>query len=297
MPDRGPSALVDLAHALNGRPDPPPGHALGGVQQRIHEAASVSAGNQTAGLPRSEVFFTASARGIERARQRGATAMPSRCQPERRPRSRRRPHFHRSGPVDLPALAGAAASNFARPCCAGGAEIRARDTGHGAGHHGGVARGSEDEREKEEQAVTHNGPDLPDIDAEPGSWGQKFVGTSKRSNDSAASKFHLPSAYSLAHPLAWLVLLFLATVELPASPSALLLPYLVASFMALRYCRRDRRLPCPSASTAWLSPCASASDRAALEPDGTEFLCPHGHGALFTTREAEPESHWTPLVA
>lgn len=107
-----------------------------------------------------------------------------------------------------------------------------------------------------------------------------------------------PSAYSLAHPLAWLVLLFLATVELPASPSALLLPYLVASFMALRYCRRDRRLRCPVCLDRLALPVRiGLGPRSPFEPDGTEFLCPHGHGALFTTREAEPESHWTPLVA
>ncbi|HTX37343.1 MAG TPA: hypothetical protein VME43_20085, partial [Bryobacteraceae bacterium] len=40
-------------------------------------------------------------------------------------------------------------------------------------------------------------------------------------------------AYSLAHPLAWLAVLFLAALETPANPVAISLPYLAASFLAL----------------------------------------------------------------
>jgi hypothetical protein len=107
-----------------------------------------------------------------------------------------------------------------------------------------------------------------------------------------------PSAFSLAHPLAWLAVLFLAALELPATPVAVLLPYLVASFMALRYCHRDRSLRCPVCFDRLGMPVRiGVGPRGPFEPAGTEFLCPHGHGALFTTRETEPESHWTPLVA
>jgi hypothetical protein len=106
------------------------------------------------------------------------------------------------------------------------------------------------------------------------------------------------SAFSLAHPLAWLVLLLLAAVESPASPVALYVPYLAASFLALQYCRRDRSQRCPVCLDRLGMPvCIGVGPRGPFEPAGTEYLCPHGHGVLFTTREAEPESRWTSLVA
>jgi hypothetical protein len=105
-------------------------------------------------------------------------------------------------------------------------------------------------------------------------------------------------AFSLAQPLAWLTLLFLAALELPASPAALFLPYLIASFLALRFCWRDARRRCPVCLDRLALPVRiGVGPRYPFEPAGTEFLCPHGHGALFTTREAEPESRWSPLVA
>ncbi len=105
-------------------------------------------------------------------------------------------------------------------------------------------------------------------------------------------------AYSLAHPLVWLAALFLAALETPANPVALSLPYLAASFLALRYCWRDRRERCPVCLARLGMPVRiGLGPRVPFEPAGTEFLCPHGHGALFTTREAEPESRWTTLVA
>jgi hypothetical protein len=106
-----------------------------------------------------------------------------------------------------------------------------------------------------------------------------------------------PQAFSLAHPLAWLAALFLAAVELPANPAAILLPYLVASFVALRYCRRDRGQRCPVCLHRLGMPVRiGVGPRGPFEPAGTEFLCPHGHGALFTTHETEPESQWIPLA-
>ena len=105
-------------------------------------------------------------------------------------------------------------------------------------------------------------------------------------------------AYCLAHPLAWVVVLFVAAVELPASPAALLLPYLVASFIALRYCRRDRGQRCPVCLRRLGMPVRiGLGPRSPFEPTGTELLCPRGHGALFTTEESEPESRWSELVA
>ncbi|MGO9255705.1 MAG: hypothetical protein ACLQU1_05315 [Bryobacteraceae bacterium] len=105
-------------------------------------------------------------------------------------------------------------------------------------------------------------------------------------------------AFSLAHPLAWLALLFLAAVEYPAGPAALFLPYLIASFLALRFCWHDQRQRCPVCLDRLALPVRiGVGPRSPFEPAGTEFLCPHGHGALFTTQEAEPESRWTPLVA
>jgi len=107
-----------------------------------------------------------------------------------------------------------------------------------------------------------------------------------------------PSAFSLAHPLGWVTVLFLAAAEAPASPMAIVLPYLVASFMALRYCRRDRRERCPLCLERLGQPVRiGVGPRGPFEPAGTEWLCPQGHGALFTTRETEPESHWISLVA
>ncbi len=107
-----------------------------------------------------------------------------------------------------------------------------------------------------------------------------------------------PSAFSVAHPLAWLTVLFLAAVEAPATPVAMLLPYLVASFMAMRYCRRDRRERCPVCQERLGQPVRiGVGPRGPFEPAGTEVLCPHGHGMLFTTRETEPESSWISLVA
>jgi hypothetical protein len=104
--------------------------------------------------------------------------------------------------------------------------------------------------------------------------------------------------FALAQPLAWLALLFLAALELPASPAALFLPYLIASFLALRFCLRDERLRCPVCLDRLAYPVRiGVGPRGPFEPAGTEFLCPHGHGALFTTAEAEPESQWIPLVA
>jgi hypothetical protein len=104
--------------------------------------------------------------------------------------------------------------------------------------------------------------------------------------------------FSLAHSLAWLTVLFLAAVEWPANPVALLLPYLVASFVALRCCWLDQRERCPVCQERLGLPVRiGVGPRGPFEPAGTEFLCPHGHGALFTTREAEPESRWITLVA
>ena len=106
-----------------------------------------------------------------------------------------------------------------------------------------------------------------------------------------------PQAFALAHPLAWLSVLFLAGVELPASPVVVLLPYLVGSFMALRYCRRDRGQRCPVCLERLGMPVRiGVGPRGPFEPAGTEFLCPQGHGALFTTRETEPESQWIALT-
>ncbi len=107
-----------------------------------------------------------------------------------------------------------------------------------------------------------------------------------------------PSAFALAQPLGWLTALFLAALELPANPAALFLPYLVTSFMALRYCRRDRSQRCPVCLERLGAPvCIGVGPRGPFEPAGTEFLCPQGHGVLFTTRETEPESRWSALVA
>jgi len=106
------------------------------------------------------------------------------------------------------------------------------------------------------------------------------------------------SGFSLAQPLGWLMVLFLSALELPFLPVAILLPYLVASFMALQYCRRDRAGRCPVCLERLGQPVPiGVGPRGPFEPAGTEFLCPLGHGVLFTTRETEPESHWTPLVA
>jgi len=105
-------------------------------------------------------------------------------------------------------------------------------------------------------------------------------------------------AFLLAQPLAALTLLFLAAMEIPASPAALLLPYLTASFLALRYCWSDQRRRCPECHARLALPVRiGLGPRLPFEPVGTELLCPQGHGALFTTLEEEPEAHWTRLVA
>ena len=106
------------------------------------------------------------------------------------------------------------------------------------------------------------------------------------------------SGFTLAHPLGWLTAFFLVAVELPVNPLALLVPYLAASFMALRYCRRDRRERCPVCLERLGQPVRiGIGPRGPFEPAGTEWLCPRGHGALFTTRETEPDSHWISMVA
>lgn len=105
-------------------------------------------------------------------------------------------------------------------------------------------------------------------------------------------------AFTLAHPLAWLTLQFLVAVELPLSPAALFVPFLIASVLALRFCWRDARGRCPECLDRLALPVPiGVGPRSPFEPAGTEFLCPSGHGTLFITRETEPESHWIPLVA
>jgi len=106
------------------------------------------------------------------------------------------------------------------------------------------------------------------------------------------------AAFCLAHPLAWLAVALLAALESPVNPAALFVPYLAASFLALDYCRRDRRERCPVCLERLGQPVRiGVGPRGPFEPAGTEVLCPQGHGVLFTTRETEPESRWTPLVA
>jgi len=107
-----------------------------------------------------------------------------------------------------------------------------------------------------------------------------------------------PRAFTLAQPLAWLTSVFVAAIEMPVSPAALFVPFLIASFLALRFCWRDQRQRCPVCLHRLAMPVLIGfGPRSPFEPAGTEFLCPSGHGALFVTRETEPESHWTPLVA